>query len=177
MEPNILERWISQYQDLIFSLCFRLVEDYFDAQDLTQETFLAAYRSLADFDGRNEKAWLTRIATNKCLDYRRQAARRLIPTEDTNLHVLADTGPASESHSSSPPETIFLEQEARRQLYDRCAALKAPYDEVALAYFYEERSVEDIAKRQKKKKKTVQTQIYRARELLRQYYRKEMDSG
>ena len=66
METMVLERMVGQYQNLIFSICYRIVGDYFEAQDLTQETFLAAYRNLGSFDGTNEKAWLTRIATNKC---------------------------------------------------------------------------------------------------------------
>lgn len=33
-----LEQWIDRYQNLIYSICFQLTKDYFDAQDLTQET-------------------------------------------------------------------------------------------------------------------------------------------
>lgn len=182
MESSILERWVDQYQNLIFSICYRLVDDYFEAQDLTQETFLAAYRSLDTFDSsrgsatldtQNEKAWLTRIATNKCLDYRRQAARRQIPTEDTTLLVMSDL----DVDASSPPETQYLEKETRQILQAHCSSLKAPYDEIALEYFYLEHSVDEIARKRGKNKKTIQTQIYRAREMLRTRYRKEADSG
>lgn len=76
-----LEQLISQYQNLIFSICFRLTGDYFEAEDLAQDTFLSAYKSLADFDGANERAWLCRIATNKCIDYLKRAGRRSIPTD------------------------------------------------------------------------------------------------
>ena len=73
-----LIRLISQYQNLVFSICLKLTGDYFAAEDLTQETFLAAYRHIEEFDGLAEKAWLCRIASNKCIDYRREAARRLV---------------------------------------------------------------------------------------------------
>ncbi|MCI8624833.1 MAG: RNA polymerase sigma factor [Lachnospiraceae bacterium] len=172
METMVLERMIDQYQNLIFSICYRIVGDYFEAQDLTQETFLAAYRNLDSFDGANEKAWLTRIATNKCLDYQKQAARRLIPTEDTSLNAITD----SWSDGSSPPETHYMEKEVRRQLYQTCSSLKPPYNEIALEYFYQERTVEEIAKKHGKNKKTIQTQVYRARDLLRKHYRKEADA-
>ena len=172
METMVLERMIDQYQNLIFSICYRIVGDYFEAQDLTQETFLAAYRNLDSFDGANEKAWLTRIATNKSLDYKKQAARRLIPTEDTSLNAITD----SWSDGSSPPETHYMEKEVRRQLYQTCSSLKPPYNEIALEYFYQERTVEEIAKKHGKNKKTIQTQVYRARDLLRKHYRKEADA-
>lgn len=48
-----------------------------------QETFLAAYKGLADFDRRKEQAWICRIALNKCLDFLKNVGRRQIPVEDT----------------------------------------------------------------------------------------------
>lgn len=49
-----------------------MLGDYFDAQDMTQETFLTYYKVLDRFDGQNEKAFLTKIATNKCLVFSNQ---------------------------------------------------------------------------------------------------------
>ena len=77
-----LEQWIDRYQNLIYSICFKLTNDYFDAQDLTQETFLSAYKNLAYFDGKNERAWLCTIASRKCLDYLKHSGRRQVPMED-----------------------------------------------------------------------------------------------
>ena len=67
---------VHKYQNLVFSICVKMTGDHFAAEDLTQETFLSAYRHKEEFDGKNEKAWLCRIASNKCIDYSRQAARR-----------------------------------------------------------------------------------------------------
>ena len=57
-DEETLERLIHQYQNLIYSICYRLTGDYFDAEDLAQDTFLSAYKNLARFDGNNERAWL-----------------------------------------------------------------------------------------------------------------------
>ena len=65
-------RLIDQYQNLVFSLCLKLTGDYFAAEDLTQDTFVAAYQHLGEFDGATEKAWLCRIAGAEgicCLGY------------------------------------------------------------------------------------------------------------
>ena len=62
---------VHKYQNLVFSICVKMTGDYFAAEDLTQETFLSAYRHKEEFDGKNEKAWLCRIASNKCIDYSR----------------------------------------------------------------------------------------------------------
>ena len=64
---------MNRYQNLVFSVCLKLTGDYFTAEDIAQETFIAAYRHLDDFDGQNEKAWICRIASNKCIDYLRSS--------------------------------------------------------------------------------------------------------
>ncbi len=160
-----LERWIDQYQNLIYSICFKLTNDYFDAQDLTQETFLSAYKSLAFFDGRNERAWLCRIASRKCLDYLKHSSRRQIPTEEQLLITTPSPHPSFEQK--------MMEEAVRQELYDCCQKLKEPYRQVALDYFYHELEAGEIAARTGKNLKTVQTQIYRSKAMLRKLYRKE----
>ena len=156
---------VHEYQKLVFGICVKLTGDYFAAQDLAQETFLAEYRSRNQFDGENAKAWICRIAANKCIDYNREAARRMVPTEDELLE-------SSEAPDHSP-EQIYMEREVRQKLDARCRSLKEPYGEVARMYFCEEKKAEDIALVKKISVKTVQTQIYRARDMLREIYRKE----
>ena len=138
--------------------------NYFDAEDLAQETFLSAYKSLTYFDGANERAWLCKIATNKCLDYLKRAGRRSVPTEDDYFTALA----APES-----VEEHCLEQEVRQKLYDCCSSLKEPYRSVALDYYYRELEISEIVQKTGKNIKTLQTQIYRAKGMLKKLYGKE----
>lgn len=162
---SYLETLIDRYQNLVFSVCYKMTENYFDAEDLTQDTFLSAYKNFAHFDGQNEKAWLCKIATNKCLDYLKRAGRRSIPTEDVFFLTVAENRPT--------PEDMFLEDEVRQRLYDCCMALKQPYRDVALDYYYHEMEIGEIVKKTGKNIKTLQTQIYRAKAMLRKLYGKE----
>ncbi|WP_347563510.1 RNA polymerase sigma factor [Hungatella hathewayi] len=164
-----LETMVQQYQNLIYSICYKLIGDYFDAQDMAQETFLSAYKNLPYFDGVNERAWLCKIATNKCLDYLKSTGRRQIPTEDSYFLSL---GPQPSSAQSSI-EKDYLETEVRKELYDCCCQLKPPYRDVAVDYFYYEMDIGEIVAKTGKNIKTLQTQIYRAKAMLKKLYRKE----
>ena len=77
----------------------------FDAEDLTQEVFLSAYKNLSRFDGTYEKAWLSKIAVRKCLDYLKVAGRRSIPTEDTYFSQIPD--PVRTAKTKSPQYTVL----------------------------------------------------------------------
>ena len=142
--------------------------DYFAAEDLTQETFLSAYRHIESFAGSNEKAYLCRIAANKCTDYLKSAARRQIPSEESAWAARPD--------AAAGPEASALEDEIYTTLLKRCSGLKPPYDKIAILYFCEEKNAEEIASKQNKNVKTVQTQIYRARAMLRKLYEKERNA-
>src|SRR4051794_25372775 len=57
--------------------CYRILGSVQDAEDMVQETLLAAWRGLADFEGRASlRSWLYRIATNRCLNALRDRGRR-----------------------------------------------------------------------------------------------------
>jgi RNA polymerase sigma-70 factor (TIGR02960 family) len=57
--------------------CYRILGSVQDAEDMVQETLLAAWRGLAEFEGRTSlRSWLYRIATNRCLNALRDSARR-----------------------------------------------------------------------------------------------------
>lgn len=162
---DTLSRLIDTYQNLIFSICYKVTSDYFAAEDLTQEAFLSAYNHLDTFEGTNEKAWLCRIATNKSIDYLRNAGRRAVPTEDIFFE--------QQKESRGSPEDICMEKEVKERLLIYCGKLKKPYDEIARAVYYDEMKADEIAKKRGENIKTVQTQIYRARNMLRKLYGKE----
>lgn len=161
-----LIRLIKQYQNLVFSLCLKLTGDYFAAEDLTQETFLSAYQHLSDFDGQAEKAWLCRIASNKCVDYLRAAARRVVPVAEEEL-------PEQATEQEEPLKQV-LNKEILAEFKAGCEALKSPYREIALKHFVEGRTAGEIAADSETGISTIKTQIYRARELLKKSLGKEM---
>src|ERR1019366_1664875 len=62
--------------------CYRMLGSGFEAEDAVQETMLRAWRKADGFEGRSSvRSWLYRIATNVCIDMRRQVQRRSMPVE------------------------------------------------------------------------------------------------
>ncbi len=161
-----LSMMVDTYQNLVFSICYKVTGDYFMSEDLTQEAFLSAFKNLDTFEGENEKAWLCRIATNKSIDYLRSAGRRAVPTEDVFFE--------QKSEDAGSPEDICLEKEVKERLLKYCGRLKPPYNEIAKNVYYDEKKAAEIAKERNENLKTVQTQIYRARDMLRKIYGKEI---
>jgi RNA polymerase sigma-70 factor (ECF subfamily) len=69
-------RLVLTYQDLAFSVAYRVLGDDDAAADITQEAFIKAYRYIGTFQAGSFRAWLARIVTNACYDELRRKKRR-----------------------------------------------------------------------------------------------------
>ncbi|RKM54619.1 RNA polymerase sigma factor [Butyrivibrio sp. X503] len=156
---------MAKYKNLVFSLCIKMTGDYFAAEDITQEAFISAYEHLSEFDGASEKAWLCRIASNKCIDYLKAAERRTAPTEDTAMLVAATSGDG--------PEAEVAKRDVLSRVEEKCNDLPNGYAHIANMYFIKGLKAAEISEKLGIPLKTTQTKIYRAREMLRKNIRKE----
>lgn len=158
---------VEQYKRLIFSLCYSFVHNELDAEDLTQETFLSAYRRLEAFDGRNTKAWLMTIAANKCRSFLSDPKRKLTVSQEEELERVSDRSPG--------PEEKFLQEETRQRLWRCCQRLKEPYRTVAVLYFFQGVRLSAYAEQQGISQRTLETQLYRAKKMLRTLWKEDED--
>src|ERR1700722_333832 len=72
---------IDPYRRELQAHCYRILGSAEDAEDVLQEALLAAWRSIGRFDGQSLRAWMYRIATNRCLNYLRGESRRPQPAD------------------------------------------------------------------------------------------------
>lgn len=166
MKDQEFENLVRQYEKLVFTVCYQLVRDYHEAQNLTQETFLSAYRHIDDYHGESYKPWLIRIASNKAKDFLKSAYFRRVDVTDEMEGKMAG--------AEASAEELAVSSDMVRQIQEKILSLEEPYHKVAVLFFLKGMTPEEIAEKLDRPRKTVQTQIYRAKLKLQQYIKEEM---
>ncbi len=147
-----LERWVNDYSDAILRMCFVYLRDRQQAEDAMQDTFLKAWRHMAQMsDETGERAWLMRIAINTCHDYHRSRWFKHIDLR----RELEDIAPA-----------VDASEEDHALLMD-VYALPEKYKQVLLLYYYQEMTLEETAQSLCISRSAAHRRLVRARELLR----------
>jgi RNA polymerase sigma-70 factor (ECF subfamily) len=153
--------------------CQRVLSDLHEAEDVAQEAFVTAYRSLATWRGEGPfGAWITRIAVRLAV---RQLGRRKAVTwlrtsplgDDEDVAARLPAGPRTQ------PEHIALRAEHATATRRAVADLEEPYREVVALRFFGERSLEEIASLTGRPLNTVKTHLRRG--LLR--LREQLEPG
>jgi RNA polymerase sigma-70 factor (ECF subfamily) len=172
-EAAAFDRLVEERHGDIYALLCRLTEDPEEARDLTQETFLQAFRHLASFRGDADvRTWLYRIAVNQARNRWRWWKRR---RRDRTLSLDA---PASESQdtplsaglaneSAEDPERQALARERERALHAALQTLSRPYREVIVLRDIEGLSYEEVALALDLNVGTVKSRLSRGRNELR----------
>ena len=81
MTPDAFEQLVRPYRRELAAHCYRMLGSLQDAEDQVQETLLSAWRGIDGFEGRaSVRAWLYKIATNRCLDEIRRRPRHGLPS-------------------------------------------------------------------------------------------------
>lgn len=159
MTNEEMEKIIKKYQGLVFTICYQLVHDTFEAQNLAQETFLSAYMHIDSCHPEQQKAWLARIASNKAKDFLKSAYARKTEflTEDNETLLL---------NEDTSPEDIYISNEEKSMVNSTIYNLKEPYKQVAILYFIKGKKTGEVASILNRPVKTVQTQLCRAKIIL-----------
>ena len=148
---------VQKYQSLVYTVCHQLVPDAGDAQDLTQETFLAAWRAIDRCPSGFEKQWLARIAANKAKDYLRSAWVRRVNIPGDDVLALEGAPPGTQ------PEQQVLDALGEEELTAMILDLREPYRTPCRLVLLEQHTMAEAAQLCGRPPKTVEAQIYRAK--------------
>ncbi|MCW2540488.1 MAG: polymerase, sigma-24 subunit, subfamily [Frankiales bacterium] len=149
------------HADRVYRLAYRLSGNRADAEDLTQETFVRVFRSLAQYTPGTFEGWLHRITTNLFLDMvrRRQKIR---------FDALADDAGDRLASDSAGPELAYEQNNLDPEIQRALDALPADFRAAVVLCDLEGLTYEEIAMTLDIKVGTVRSRIHRGRVLLRE---------
>ncbi|MFX4262642.1 sigma-70 family RNA polymerase sigma factor [Pelotomaculum propionicicum] len=162
------EELLGLYQNKVYTLCVRLAGNHADAQDIAQEAFIKAYRSLGSF--RNEAdfgTWLHRIAVNVWLNFRRKNSGRQTlfldepyPDESGSMH-------REVASTDGDPLRELEEKEFRGLVRTALDDLTEEHRAVLVLREVEGYSYEEVSRMLDCSLGTVKSRLSRAREMMR----------
>jgi len=137
-----------KYGDMVFRAVFNSLGNYTEAEDITQEVFLKLHQNPQSFNDENHmKAWLLRVAFNKCRDLKKSFRfRRQCSLDDVDEGLMS---------------VGFTYDE--KSLLSEISSLPEKYSSVIYLYYYEKYSVKEIAEILKKNENTISSLLRRAR--------------
>ena len=145
-------------KNAVFRMAFSYCKNKADAEDIMQDVFIKLFTGGAEFENEDkERSWILKVTVNKCRDMFRSARYRYfynsVPLDEANLVY------------ETPEESA---------VYHAVMELPPKYRLVIHLYYYEGYSVAETAKIIGRSETAVQTQLYRARKLLKESLGKEM---
>lgn len=165
------EALVATYERRIYTLLLRMVSDPEEAADLTQETFVRAYRAFAHFRREAQPyTWLYRIAVNLARDHlAKRQRRRQREIEFSALETEEREGSFWEPPDKQPSlEEQLIRQELHQQIANALQQMSDDYREVLLLREFEQMSYEEIAQTLGITVEAVRARLARARAWLRQ---------
>ena len=149
-----MERIMDDYGNTLFRICLIMLGNSHDAEDAVQETLIKYLQKTPDFnDKEHEKAWLIKVASNKCKDMIRFRAR----------------------HATAGIESIceFMQESSDSGIIEALMTLPEKFRIILVLYYVEQYKTDEIAKMIGKSSSAVKMRLQKGRRLLKEIYRKE----
>ena len=172
---------VAAYEKKIFNVVYRILNDYDEAADITQETFISAYKSYDRFRGDAKVyTWLYQIAINHCRNKLRQRGRvRALNVESLDQprewEDESDGASRDIADLTNAPHLVLEEKELRQRILSAVESLPPDYREVVVLREIHGLSYNEISDATRLSLDNVKTRLSRARAMLRRklepYYR------
>ena len=159
-DTMLYSRLVDRYKHMVYTAAIRMVHVKEDAEEISQDTFLSVFRTLASFRGDCLfSTWVYRITYNKCLDHLKKSKRKL-PLKDVDISETYDVGYLDK-------KMYLLEQQQRLQLIKE--AIDALPDDMAFLvtlFYLEERTLKEISAITGQTVNTLKVKLFRSRKRL-----------
>ena len=150
---------VQRFQSAVFSVCYRLVGERAEAEDLAQDAFIRAYQHLASYDPRLPFGpWVRRIAANLCINRLHARQELQMPAED---EVYDPPAPAEQN-----PEAVRVQGEMAEAVWSAIHSLPPAYRVVIELSHFEGLSYAEMAQTLDLPLSDVKSHLFRARKRL-----------
>lgn len=167
-DPAACTRCVQEHSDGLYRLALRILRDPVEAEDIVQETFLSAFRSIDTFQGRSSVGtWLFRIAYNTALMRLRKAHPEMVSVEGGESD-LGESEPLELFDFSHLPEEEVLDHEIQEQIQAAIEAAPSNLREVFALREMEGLTTAETAEVLGLSEEAVKTRLHRGRLWLRQ---------
>jgi RNA polymerase sigma factor (sigma-70 family) len=154
---------VERYKSYVFTLTLRFTKNREDAEEVSQDIFIKAYRYLADFKGAAKfSTWLYTIVNTTCITFLRKKRLDVQSLDDERTFEIADS-------QDSGFRANQVEQKSRQNMVNQAIALLNPDDAEIITLFYKnEQSLEEIGQILGLEVNTAKVRLHRARTRLRE---------
>jgi len=162
-EQNAYAELVNRYQAYVFTLVLRMLKTREDAEEVAQDVFIKAYRSLADFRGESKfSTWLYTIANTSSITFLRKKRLDVHSLDNEKVFEVADS-------KDSGFRANLVEQKSRVNMVNEAIAMLSPDDAGIITLFYKaEQNLEEIARILRLETNTVKVRLHRARARLKE---------
>ncbi len=176
-DARACEQLIDDYANMVFNVCYRILQDEQEAEDAMQETFLAVYRNIDAFRGDAKlSSWLYRVASNKALSLLRSRSRK----QGKNTPIEDETGealPIIDDQAVTAEKRIERQEEAAA-LQAGLAAMSPKLRAALTLYEIEGLSMKETAAALDISESAAKLRVHRGRQFLRNHLSQSlMDTG
>lgn len=169
-DTNAYAVLVDRYKDMIYTLAYRMVKNKEEAEEIAQDTFIKAYKSLDKFKGDSKfSTWIYKVAYRTSLDRIKKLKRKYdeVAIDDVNYNQIKEIDNALDK----------ITTEERNLAIKNCIDKLPANDSFILTlYYYEEMSLEEIAKATGMKSNNVKVKLHRSRKKLASILRQELDN-
>lgn len=154
---------VERYRNFVFTIVLRYISNREDAEEVSQDIFVKAFRSLADFKGASKfSTWLYTITTTTSLTFLRKKKLEVQSLDNEKVFAVADNVDSGMSANQ-------IEQKSRLAMVNEAIKMLSPDDAQIITLFYKgEQSLEEIAQIMGKEANAVKVQLHRARTRLKE---------
>ena len=162
-EQNAYAELVNRYQGYVLTLVLRMVKTREDAEEVAQDVFVKAYRSLADFRGESKfSTWLYTITNTTCITFLRKKRLQIHSLDNEKVFEVADS-------KDSGLRANQIEQKSRLNMVNQAIGMLSPDDAEIITLFYKaEQNLEEIAGILGLEPNTAKVRLHRARGRLKE---------